>query len=74
MVGLKKVLSPKELKNVIGGSNDPACIVWPNDPNMPHNMTCQAAIGCWIETQYGGEIHGHCAHDGYSCTCVPDES
>ena len=59
--GLKKVMNPKEMKNVLGGSEQ-SCIV-----------SCYGY--CNFLDTYGMFIHGHCGFDNYTfkCNCFPEE-
>ena len=65
--GLKKVMNPKEMKNVLGGSMD-ECTLWPET----YNMTCQGS--CLYSDEYGTLFYGRCGFDDYyynKCICIP---
>ena len=65
--GLKKVLSPKELKNITGGSYDNcgSC------PNSCHYCECDYNVGAWYQCGSGNDTVAYWACEGGTATCNP---
>ena len=51
--GLKKVLSAKEMKNVLGGSEPGNCTSCPSNCHLCH---CTTGAGAWYQCGDGGHI------------------
>ena len=60
---LKKVLSPKEMKNVLGGSGGGDCLVQCGDNGQVYPITCWDILDC--ESQ----CYAKCGDCGWSTNC-----